>query len=156
VEPSRPITLEDVLTHTSGLTNDVSGVKRTLHFQPGEYFRYSGTGFNYLQHVIEAVTSQTYRTWAANTVLPSAGMASSYFDNPGGGMIEAGAGLMTTPGDVSRFLVYLTDPAATDMPGDARSQMLLPHVQILEDQAWGLGDRCSDRANRKRDLALGQ
>ena len=138
-KPSRPIMLFDVLTHTSGLPNDVSGVKRTLGFQPGQLFRYSGTGFNYLQHCIEAVTEKPFSDWMAEAVLPNAGMNSSYFRSTGDEKIEAGAGLMTTPGDVARFFLYLTDPAAADILGDPRPEMLLPLVQIQSDKAWGLG-----------------
>jgi CubicO group peptidase (beta-lactamase class C family) len=51
------ITLRQVLSHTSGLSNSLFPENRSVAFSPGDRFSYSGVGFVYLQAVIEAVTS---------------------------------------------------------------------------------------------------
>ncbi len=52
-EGREKITLRHILTHTSGLSNDVRSGDRKLKFSPGEIYSYSGMGFVYLQHVME-------------------------------------------------------------------------------------------------------
>jgi CubicO group peptidase (beta-lactamase class C family) len=48
-----PVTLRQVLAHTSGLSNFLGDRKRRSRFTPGERFEYSGVGFMYLQYVLE-------------------------------------------------------------------------------------------------------
>jgi CubicO group peptidase (beta-lactamase class C family) len=50
------ITTWNVLTHTSGLSNNLLESDHEVAFTPGSQFSYSGVGFMYLQRVIEEVT----------------------------------------------------------------------------------------------------
>lgn len=50
------ITTWNVLTHTSGLSNNLLESDHEVAFTPGSQSSYSGVGFMYLQRVIEEVT----------------------------------------------------------------------------------------------------
>jgi CubicO group peptidase (beta-lactamase class C family) len=95
------ITARHVLSHTSGFQNWRSRDKAlTIHFKPGEQFRYSGEGYFYLQSVVTHLTgnvdrseSNTYEAGVkvyatdfdsymkANVLLPFGMSSSSYLWN---------------------------------------------------------------------------
>lgn len=77
VKPSRPITIKDLLTHTSGLVNvspldgdaiDVLSLKEAvmtyalspLQFEPGSKWSYCNPGINTLGRIIEVVSGEEY------------------------------------------------------------------------------------------------
>jgi CubicO group peptidase (beta-lactamase class C family) len=73
------ITLRHLLTHTSGLTNNVNPVDKSIVYPPGERFEYSGVGFMYLQEVLEQVTGKSLEQIAQEQVFEPLKMdASSY------------------------------------------------------------------------------
>jgi CubicO group peptidase (beta-lactamase class C family) len=61
------ITARHVLSHTSGFQNWRSKEKDlTIHFTPGQQFRYSGEGYFYLQSVVTGLTGYVDRNDCAN------------------------------------------------------------------------------------------
>jgi CubicO group peptidase (beta-lactamase class C family) len=77
------ITLRQLLTHTSGLTNQVNPVDKSIIFPPGERYEYSGVGFIYLQEVMEQVTGKSLEQIAQELVFEPLEMdSSSYVNTP--------------------------------------------------------------------------
>ena len=75
------ITLRHLLTHTSGLTNQVNPVDKSIVFPPGERYEYSGVGFMYLQEVMEQVTGKSLEQIAQELVFEPLEMDSSSYVN---------------------------------------------------------------------------
>ncbi|RPI08645.1 MAG: class A beta-lactamase-related serine hydrolase [Acidobacteriales bacterium] len=98
--PSRPVTIQDLMTHASGLPSmapreglpaaetlaeSVAGVSRvTLLFEPGTGWYYSQVGYEALGRVIEVVTKQPFEQFMAERVLRPIGMKDSFFFLPSG------------------------------------------------------------------------
>ncbi|WP_160119088.1 serine hydrolase domain-containing protein [Sphingosinicella microcystinivorans] len=79
-EPAgNPVTLRQVLSHSSGLPNDITGGNRALTSPPGSAFAYSGTGYVYLQHVIETVTGMPFQDFARDRIFGPLAMNRSGF-----------------------------------------------------------------------------
>jgi CubicO group peptidase (beta-lactamase class C family) len=76
------ITLRHLLSHTSGLTNAVNPIDKSMIFPPGERFEYSGVGFMYLQEVLEQVTGKSFEQIAQELVFQPLEMTSSSFVAP--------------------------------------------------------------------------
>ena len=74
------ITTRMVLSHTSGFPNfRVPGEPLPLLFDPGAFYTYSGEGFLFLQHVLEAITYSSLEDLAREYVFEPFGMTSSSF-----------------------------------------------------------------------------
>jgi CubicO group peptidase (beta-lactamase class C family) len=86
-KPARPITLRDLLTHTSGLSDYPPGLsdlyrkrdrtlaegtlavsQRPLQFEPGSRWSYCNSGIDTLGRVIEVVSGKSYETFLAERV----------------------------------------------------------------------------------------
>lgn len=111
------ITIEDLLTHTSGLgdfleevVNDRTGrtyerledyrrfaLETELPASPGTTFRYSNTGFVLLGAIIEKVTGERWEEWIRKNVLVPAGASSTTAMRPPGR--DAGIATGYHPGD---------------------------------------------------------
>jgi CubicO group peptidase (beta-lactamase class C family) len=76
------ITLRQLLSHTSGLSNQVNPVNKSILFPPGERYEYSGVGFLYLQEVMEQVTGKPLEQIAQELVFKPLEMDSSSYVNP--------------------------------------------------------------------------
>ncbi|HUN22876.1 MAG TPA: serine hydrolase domain-containing protein [Anaerolineales bacterium] len=77
------ITLRQILSHTSGLSNQVSWADGRIAFPPGSDFAYSGIGFNYLQAILEQTSGQSINELAQTRIFTPLGMThSSFVDNP--------------------------------------------------------------------------
>ncbi|HEX9985151.1 MAG TPA: serine hydrolase [Thermoanaerobaculia bacterium] len=96
---ARPVTIDHLLHHTSGLrdwgilsiagwhpTDDritfhqllkMAYAQRTLNFEPGDRYRYSNTGYNVLADVIQRVTGRPLRVWMQEQLFGPLGMTNT-------------------------------------------------------------------------------
>jgi len=99
LEPKRPITIYDLLTHQSGLAvtgNSVDDLwdkapttldfsrglsKLPLHWQPGEGFEY-GHGYEVLAAIVEKASGSTLDRYLQDHIFVPLGMADTYFRVP--------------------------------------------------------------------------
>lgn len=107
-----PITIEHLLTHTSGIpgftdfpdnlqherlpTTVEATVGRfrdkPLDFAPGERFKYSNSGYVLLGYIIERVTGQKYETVVSEKIFAPLGMKDSGYDHPSTVLTNRAAG----------------------------------------------------------------
>jgi CubicO group peptidase (beta-lactamase class C family) len=76
------ITLRQLLSHTSGLSNQVNPVNKSIISPPGDRYEYSGVGFLYLQEVMEQATGKPLEQIAQELVFGPLEMDSSSYVNP--------------------------------------------------------------------------
>lgn len=102
-QKQKVITIEALLTHTSGVINYTGlpgfteELKRRdltpkqvvdlfknepLEFEPGTDYKYSNSGYILLGHIIEQVTGKPYATYIEETIFKPLGMKNSYYDSP--------------------------------------------------------------------------
>lgn len=74
-----PVTLEQILTHRSGLTNDIRRTTHSLVAPPGGPFAYAGEGFGYLGYAVTAHEQMPFADVAQARVLGPLGMADTGF-----------------------------------------------------------------------------
>ena len=93
LEPApRPITIHDLLTHTSGLANVarprvdstlaelvMASSKTPLNFAPGSQWQYSNTGINTLGRIVEVVAEMPFSNFLEERVLVPCGMKDTTF-----------------------------------------------------------------------------
>lgn len=90
--PARPITLRDLLTHTSGLSNldaprpDCSLAElvtaysqKPLEFEPGSKWSYCNAGINTLGRIVEVVSGQPYAEFLEQRLFRPLGMKDTTF-----------------------------------------------------------------------------
>jgi CubicO group peptidase (beta-lactamase class C family) len=97
-KPSRPITLRDLLTHTSGLPGYPSGLgnvyqkrdrslaeavlavsQSPLQFEPGSRWAYCNTGIDTLGRVVEVVSGESYEDFMKKRIFDPLGMKDTTF-----------------------------------------------------------------------------
>jgi CubicO group peptidase (beta-lactamase class C family) len=90
------ITLHHLLTHTSGLVQDVGGdyeealrdetarkiLAQPLEFKPGERFAYTNVGYSLLAAIVEKVSGQPYETYLYEHLFKPAGMEWTGYRRP--------------------------------------------------------------------------
>jgi CubicO group peptidase (beta-lactamase class C family) len=110
-KPARPITLHDLLTHTSGLPGYPPGLgdlyskrnrslseatlavsQRPLEFEPGSRWSYSNSGIDTLGRIIEVVSGKDYETFLAERIFTPLRMKDTTF-RPGKEQLRRLAGL---------------------------------------------------------------
>ncbi len=80
-ERADKITLRHLLSHSSGLGDDLFFKNKNVTFEPGSEFLYSGLGFLYVQELIEQVTGKSLEQTAQELVFEPLGMSRSSFVN---------------------------------------------------------------------------
>ncbi|MEQ8327747.1 serine hydrolase domain-containing protein [Parvibaculum sp.] len=81
-EASAKITLRHVLTHRSGLSDRVRLGSRSVGFEPGSAFSYSGMGYVYLADVMSEVEGMSFDRLMRQRVFQPLGMSSSGYIIP--------------------------------------------------------------------------
>lgn len=76
------ITLRQVLSHRSGLSNFVWCCSNESWSEPGNAFSYSGVGYMYLEHVVAQVTEKSFARAIREEILEPYGMNSTGFVLP--------------------------------------------------------------------------
>ncbi|UCF36494.1 MAG: beta-lactamase family protein [Acidobacteriota bacterium] len=99
------ITLRQVLSHSSGLGHN--SLSRENLFAPGRGYSYSGMGYLYLQHVIEAITGRDLEEVAQEHLFVPLGMHSSSYVNEDSELTSRTAGGHLTAVVPSLFFVVL-------------------------------------------------
>jgi len=96
IAPSRPIDIEDLMKHTSGLSADgdsrgreeapktlaefaLLGVKSPLLFEPGTAWNYSNIGYDVLGRIVELVSKQPYDQFLEQHIFEPLGMKDTAF-----------------------------------------------------------------------------
>ena len=74
------ITLRHVLTHTSGLGNQVVPPNPEIAFEPGSRFQYSGNGFYLLQRAMQALNGESVEETMRRELFEPLQMVNSSFD----------------------------------------------------------------------------
>lgn len=159
------ITARMVLTHTTGLQNEVMpGQTLRVHFTPGTRFSYSGAGFLYLQRVIEHVTNKPLPVLVRELVFDPLQMRDSaytwqpdyerrkvYGHNAGGGVGERRkpmqatvATLHTTALDYARFLI-----------ATMKQKGILSKQQPIDESCFTCLDREPQRISTSLSWGLG-
>jgi CubicO group peptidase (beta-lactamase class C family) len=149
-----------VMTHTSGLSNDLTESTHAVSFEPGSRFSYSGVGYMYLQQAIEGITRRPFNDFMTQTIFAKLVMGStSYFRAFGKSHMARGHGyvlgfampmpyfpmkqpnaanlLCTTATDLAKFVAELMSPSIVNQ--NLVDQMLSPQVHMGGDLWWGLG-----------------
>jgi CubicO group peptidase (beta-lactamase class C family) len=96
--PSRPINIEDLMMHTSGLRGGLDtsranapnslaelaslGAKTQLLFDPGTHWSYSNIGYDILGRIIEVVSKEPYDVFLKEHLFNPLGMHDTYFFVP--------------------------------------------------------------------------
>jgi CubicO group peptidase (beta-lactamase class C family) len=75
VSPKRPITIHDLMTHTSGLPDK----GETLRFEPGTGWNYSNRGYELLGKIITAVSGKPYDKFLEEKLFAPLGMKDTAF-----------------------------------------------------------------------------
>ncbi len=81
----REITLRRVLTHSSGLADNLAHPSRRTNFTPGSRFSHSGVGFMYLQHAMSQMEEQPFEQIMKARVFIPLGMTHSTYETGGHG-----------------------------------------------------------------------
>lgn len=92
VAPQRPINIEDLMTHTSGLVASsegktlaeqvTQGAKSELLFEPGTKWHYSNLGINILGRIVEIVSRQPFDQFLQERIFSPLGMLDTGFVVP--------------------------------------------------------------------------
>jgi CubicO group peptidase (beta-lactamase class C family) len=100
VKPSRPITIRDLMTHSSGMGDPPAGLdiftkmdrtlaeavaiysQQPLDFEPGTRWQYSNMGIATLGRIIEVVSDQPYERFLDERIFKPLGMKDSFFFPP--------------------------------------------------------------------------
>ncbi len=153
------ITARMVLSHSSGLPHGGPRNPMPILFAPGEKFRYSAEGYEYLQRVLEHVTGKPLAELARELLIGPLGMkdsAMAWEDSLAADAVvghdllgatigefrkrtqaHAAASLYTTAADYGRFVAALMDGRLL-LP-KTTAAMLAPQVAVKENLSWSLG-----------------
>lgn len=153
------ITARMVLSHSSGLPHGEARNPMPILFEPGEKYRYSAEGYEYLQRIVEHLTGKPLEatmeemllgplgmkdssmTWR-DTLAPRSAVGHDTFAGTKGEFkkrtqANAAASLYTTAADYARFVAALMNRKILDK--GTLEQMLSPQVAVKDSVSWSLG-----------------
>ena len=134
------------------------GVPFPLFFEPGSNFKYSATGYYYLQLVIEKLKGEPLERLAELELFQPLSMERSslvWLDRLGTNVADghdlrsrpqairkyqrahAAASMYTTAGDYARFIIAIL--GGEGLTDSSRREMFTPQISIEDDDYWGLG-----------------
>ncbi len=102
------ITLRHLASHSSGLRSNTDGLfttDKSVAFEPGSSFYYSGVGFMYMQEAIKQVTAQPLEDNARELVFGPLGMSSSSFGRSPAGEPHLANGHIDYPIPLLLFMI---------------------------------------------------
>jgi CubicO group peptidase (beta-lactamase class C family) len=153
---AKNITVEHILTHTSGLpkvkwekyidTSDVIKQMKnsTLAFEPGNDYLYTNLNVVLRALIVERITGNTYSNFAKEFIFDVAGMTDSYFQVDANNLSK----LKVTgdyPTAVNGVTLYVTPLDLLKFETALRGSLLLPIEKIKKTL---LGDELSGKRNR--------
>ncbi len=152
------ISARHVLSHSSGMPHIERGVPFPLFFDPGSNFKYSATGYYFLQLVIEKRTGESLERIAERELFRPLSMERSSLvwcerfgtDVANGHDVlcrphairkyqraHAAASMYTTAGDYARFIIAVL--RGEGLTASSKREMVRPQVSIENNDYWGLG-----------------
>lgn len=152
------VTARHVLSHSSGMPHTERGMPFPLFFEPGSAFKYSASGFYFLQRVIEKLEGKPLEKITETKIFKPLSMSHSsmiWQDRFGANACNghdlrsrptairkyqrahAAASMYTTVGDYARFIIAVLD--GKGLSRTSMKAMLTPQIAITEDEYWGLG-----------------
>ena len=152
------VTARHVLSHSSGMPHGERGVPFPLFFEPGFKFKYSATGYYFLQLVMEQLKGEPLERFAERELFQPLSMERSslvWLDRFGTDVADghdlrskpqairkyqrahAAASMYTTAGDYARFIIAIL--GGEGLTDSSRRKMFTPQISIEDDDYWGLG-----------------
>ena len=83
------ITIKNLLTHTSGITESLNA---ELAFTPGAQISYSNAGYNLLGKIIEKVSGMSYEKYLQENIFGPLGMKNTGYEHPDNKIMNRAAG----------------------------------------------------------------
>jgi CubicO group peptidase (beta-lactamase class C family) len=153
------ITARMVLSHSSGLPHGESRKPLPIFFEPGEKYKYSADGYEYLQRIVEYLKGEPLQetmrkmvieplkmkdssmVWQEAYATQSAVGHNTFGDTTGEfrkrTQAHAAASLYTTAADYARFVAAILND--TGLKKETIAEMLTPQIDVSENVFWGLG-----------------
>ncbi len=154
------ITPRMVLSHSSGLPHGEGGKVFPILFKPGSKWKYSATGYGFLQMGVEVILKEKLGSLMKKRYLDPLGMKNSsmvwkdeyeksmasghnYFGKAQAfrkrARATAAASLYTTAGDYAKFVCAVM--AGKDLKKETLKTMLTPQIRMEDGEGlgWGLG-----------------
>jgi len=165
----KKITARMVLSHSSGLPHGESRMPLPIHFEPGERYKYSADGYEYLQRIVEHLTGEPLHETMRKMVIEPLEMKDSSMvwrdayetqaavghDTLSGTTGEfrkrtqahAAASLYTTAADYARFVAALMNNRGLSQ--STVEKMLTPQIEVGKNVSWSLGFGLESTPNGK-------
>ena len=157
----KKLTTRHVLNHQTGFVNwrhEHPTKKLTFDFEPGNGFRYSGEGYNYLMKALESKFKKPLEKLLDSLIFKPIGMENTQYwdesidthklahchDAKGNDYnfsyktgVSGAGNILSTVEDYGKFLIYVMNGAGLSQ--DLYDEMLKPKVTVNEHLSWGLG-----------------
>lgn len=155
----RKITARMVLSHSSGLPHGEPRMPLPVLFEPGERYKYSAEGYEYLQVIVEHLTGEPLHELMKKMVIEPLGMKDSSmvwreayetqaavghdgFGETSGEFrkrtkAHAAASLYTTASDYARFVCAVMNHQG--LKESTVDSMLTAQIEVEKNVSWGLG-----------------
>ena len=155
----KKITARMVLSHSSGLPHGESRMPLPIFFEPGERYRYSADGYEYLQRIVEHLAGEPLHEIMRKMGIEPLQMKDSsmvwrdaYENQAAVGhdtlsgtngefrkrtQAHAAASLYTTAADYARFVAALMNNQG--LSKSTVEKMLTPQIEVDKNVSWSLG-----------------